>query len=73
VIWGLSFGVKQGDVVALIGRKQCRQIFKPQNHIRLWPKKGEFLFVNQPVHKVEPFHLIEMGIALWKPGGFLRR
>ena len=64
VIWGLSFGVKQGEVVALIDAKgagKSRNLKTISGRLR--PKKRELLFEKQPIHKVEPFHLIEMGIA----------
>jgi len=64
VIWGLSFGVRQGEVVALIGANGAGKStnLKTISGI-LRPKSGEILFENKPIHKVEPFHLIEMGIA----------
>jgi len=64
VIWGLSFAVKQGEVVALIGANGAGKStnLKTISGI-LRPKKGEILFENQPIHQIEPFHLIEMGIA----------
>jgi len=64
VIWGLSFGVKQGEVVALIGANGAGKStnLKTISGI-LRPKKGEIRFENQPIHTIEPFHLIEMGIA----------
>jgi branched-chain amino acid transport system ATP-binding protein len=64
VIWGLSFVVKQGEVVALIGANGAGKStnLKTISGI-LRPKKGEILFENQPIHQIEPFHLIEMGIA----------
>ena len=64
VIWGLSFDVKQGEVVALIGANGAGKStnLKTISGI-LRPKKGEIFFENQPIHQIEPFHLIEMGIA----------
>ena len=64
VIWGLSFNVKKGEVVALIGANGAGKStnLKTISGI-LRPNKGEILFENQPIHTVEPFHLIEMGIA----------
>lgn len=64
VIWGLSFEVKQGEVVALIGANGAGKStnLKTISGI-LRPKKGEIRFENQPIHQIEPFHLIEMGIA----------
>ena len=64
VIWGLSFNVNKGEVVALIGANGAGKStnLKTISGI-LRPNKGEILFENQPIHTVEPFHLIEMGIA----------
>ncbi len=64
VIWGLSFNVKKGEVVALIGANGAGKstTLKTISGI-LRPKNGEILFENQPIHTVEPFRLIEMGIA----------
>jgi branched-chain amino acid transport system ATP-binding protein len=64
VIWGLSFNVKKGEVVALIGANGAGKstTLKTISGI-LRPKNGEILFENKPIHTVEPFHLIEMGIA----------
>jgi branched-chain amino acid transport system ATP-binding protein len=64
VIWGLSFNVKKGEVVALIGANGAGKStnLKTISGI-LRPKNGEILFENKPIHTVEPFHLIEMGIA----------
>ena len=64
VIWGLSFNVKKGEVVALIGANGAGKStnLKTISGI-LRPKNGEILFDNQPIHTVDPFRLIEMGIA----------
>jgi len=64
VIWDLSFEVKQGEVLALIGANGAGKstTLKTISGI-LRPKMGEILFENQPIHLIEPFRLIEMGIA----------
>jgi len=64
VIWDLSFEVKQGEVLALIGANGAGKstTLKTISGI-LRPKRGEILFENQPIHTIEPFRLIEMGIA----------
>ncbi|WP_028318478.1 ABC transporter ATP-binding protein [Desulfobulbus elongatus] len=64
VIWDLSFGVKQGEVLALIGANGAGKstTLKTISGI-LRPMRGEILFENQPIHTIEPFYLIEMGIA----------
>jgi branched-chain amino acid transport system ATP-binding protein len=64
VIWGLSFGVKQGEVVALIGANGAGKSTNLKTISGLLrPKQGEIIFENQPIHLIEPFRLIEMGIA----------
>lgn len=64
VIWDLSFTVNQGEAVALIGANGAGKstTLKTISGI-LRPGKGEILFENKPIHTVEPFRLIEMGIA----------
>jgi branched-chain amino acid transport system ATP-binding protein len=64
VIWDLSCTVKQGEVVALIGANGAGKstTLKTVSGI-LRPKKGGIFFENQPIHTIEPYRLIEMGIA----------
>jgi branched-chain amino acid transport system ATP-binding protein len=64
VIWDLSFEIKQGEVLALIGANGAGKstTLKTISGI-LRPTRGEILFDNRPIHTVEPFRLIEMGIA----------
>jgi branched-chain amino acid transport system ATP-binding protein len=64
VIWDISFNVKQGEIVALIGANGAGKstTLKTISGI-LRPQKGEILFNDVPINKVEPYHLIEMGIA----------
>lgn len=65
VIWDVSFEVMKGEVVALIGANGAGKstTLRTISGI-LRPKKGEVLFENTPIHKVEPYKLIEMGISL---------
>jgi branched-chain amino acid transport system ATP-binding protein len=65
VIWDVSFEVKEGEVVALIGANGAGKstTLKTVSGI-LRPRKGEILFRGAPIHKVEAYKLIEMGIAL---------
>ncbi|HBH62888.1 MAG TPA: branched-chain amino acid ABC transporter ATP-binding protein [Nitrospiraceae bacterium] len=65
VIWDVAFEVKKGEVVALIGANGAGKstTLKTISGI-LRPKKGEIIFDGTPINKVEPFRLIEMGIAL---------
>ncbi|HSQ78389.1 MAG TPA: ABC transporter ATP-binding protein [Nitrospirota bacterium] len=64
VVWDISFEVKQGEVVALIGANGAGKstTLKTVSGL-LRPKNGEVLFQGQPVHAIAPFHLIELGIA----------
>ena len=64
VIWDLSFHIKKGEVLALIGANGAGKstTLKTISGI-LRPSKGEILFDGQPIHTVEPYRLIELGIA----------
>jgi len=64
VIWDVSFDVNKGEVVALIGANGAGKstILKTISGI-LRPKKGEILFEDKPIYKMDPFKLIELGIA----------
>jgi branched-chain amino acid transport system ATP-binding protein len=64
VIWDISFEVKQGEIVALIGANGAGKstTLKTISGI-LRPRNGEILFNDIPIHKVEPYRLIEIGIA----------
>ena len=64
VIWNVSFEVGQGEIVALIGANGAGKstILKTISGI-LRPKKGEILFESKPIYKIDPFKLIELGIA----------
>jgi branched-chain amino acid transport system ATP-binding protein len=64
VIWDISFEVKQGEIVALIGANGAGKstTLRTISSI-LRPKKGEILFNGIAIHKVEPYKLIETGIV----------
>jgi branched-chain amino acid transport system ATP-binding protein len=64
VIWDISFNVKQGEIVALIGANGAGKstTLKTISGI-LRPKKGEIHFNDIPIHKVEPYKLIEIGLV----------
>lgn len=64
VIWDVSFEVKTGEIVALIGANGAGKstILKTVSGI-LRPRKGEIVFDSLPLHKIEPYKLIEHGIA----------
>ncbi len=64
VIWGVSFEVKAKEIVAMIGANGAGKstILKTISGI-LRPKKGEILFEDRPIFKIDPFRLTELGIA----------
>ncbi|MGA3208956.1 MAG: ABC transporter ATP-binding protein [Syntrophales bacterium] len=64
VIWDISFNVKQGEIVALIGANGAGKstTLKTISGI-LRPKAGEIHFNDIPIHKVEPYKLIEIGLV----------
>ncbi len=65
VIRGVSFEVKSREVVALIGANGAGKstTLKTISGL-LRPGNGEILFGDVQIHKVEPYKLVEMGIAL---------
>lgn len=64
VIWDISFEIKQGEIVALIGANGAGKTttLKTISGI-LRPGNGEILFNDIPIHRVPPYRLIEIGIA----------
>jgi branched-chain amino acid transport system ATP-binding protein len=64
VIWDVSFEVKQGEIVALIGANGAGKstILKTISGI-LRPRKGEILFEKKPIYKIDPYKLVELGIV----------
>jgi branched-chain amino acid transport system ATP-binding protein len=64
VLWDISFDVKQGEVVALIGANGAGKstTLKTISGL-LRPRSGGVLFDAEPIHTVAPYRLIEMGIA----------
>jgi branched-chain amino acid transport system ATP-binding protein len=64
VIWDVSFHVGQGEVVALIGANGAGKstILKTVSGL-LRPTKGAIDFEGKPIHAVEPFNLIELGLV----------
>jgi len=65
VVWDVSFEVKKGEVVALIGANGAGKstTLKTVSGI-LRPRKGDILFDGTAIHKIEAYRLVEMGIAL---------
>jgi branched-chain amino acid transport system ATP-binding protein len=64
VLWDISFEVKQGEVVALIGANGAGKstTLKTISGL-LRPREGAILFNTMPIHIVESFKLVELGIA----------
>ena len=64
VIWNASFDVQKGEIVALIGANGAGKstILKTISGM-LRPKKGDILFENKPIYKIDPYRLVEMGIV----------
>ena len=64
VIWDVSFNVKRGEIVALIGANGAGKstILRAISGI-LRPKKGGILFEGKPIYTLDAFKLIELGIA----------
>ncbi|MBI5847636.1 MAG: ABC transporter ATP-binding protein [Nitrospirae bacterium] len=65
VIWDVSFEVKAGEIVALIGANGAGKstTLKTISGI-VRPRKGEVVFDEALIHKIEPYKLIEQGLAL---------
>jgi branched-chain amino acid transport system ATP-binding protein len=64
VLWDLSFEVKQGEVVALIGANGAGKSTSLKTISGLLrPRNGSILFNGTPIQSVDAFKLIEMGIA----------
>jgi branched-chain amino acid transport system ATP-binding protein len=64
VIWDVSFEAKDGQITALIGANGAGKstILKTLSGI-LRPKSGGIFWNDTPLHKVEPYRLIETGIV----------
>ena len=64
VIWDVSFDVRQGEVVALIGANGAGKstILKTISGI-LRPTHGEILFRGEAIHRIDAFRLIEHGLV----------
>ncbi|HBR06184.1 MAG TPA: branched-chain amino acid ABC transporter ATP-binding protein [Desulfovibrio sp.] len=64
VIWDVSFRVKEGEIVALIGANGAGKstILRTISGI-LRPASGEVVFDGRPIHTMDPYHLIDLGLA----------
>jgi branched-chain amino acid transport system ATP-binding protein len=65
VLWSVSFDVKQGEVVALIGANGAGKstTLKTVSGL-LRPRKGSIWFAGEDLAAVEAFHRIDRGMAL---------
>ncbi len=65
VLWNVSFNVRQGEVVALIGANGAGKSTSLKTVSGLLrPMRGEVGFLGEAIHTVAPYHLIERGLAL---------
>ena len=64
VIWDVSFSIKEGEIVALIGANGAGKstILKAISGI-VRPSGGEIFFNTQPIHAREAYKLVESGLA----------
>jgi branched-chain amino acid transport system ATP-binding protein len=64
VLWDISFDVKQGEVVALIGANGAGKstTLKTISGL-LRPRQGEIVFNRLPLHALPAYKLIELGLA----------
>ena len=64
VIWDVSFSVQKGEITALIGANGAGKstILKTISGI-VRPARGAIVFDGKEIQKVEPYRLIEAGIA----------
>ncbi len=64
VVWNVSFEVRQGEIVALIGANGAGKstTLKTVSGL-LRPRSGSILFEGESIHIIPPYALIERGIA----------
>ncbi len=64
VIWDVSFRVGEGEIVAMIGANGAGKstTMRTISGI-LSPRRGEILFDGVAINKLEPYRLIELGLA----------
>jgi branched-chain amino acid transport system ATP-binding protein len=64
VLWNVSFSIRQGEVVALIGANGAGKstTLKTLSGL-IRPRFGSILFQDEPIHTVAPYTLIERGIV----------
>ncbi len=65
VLWNVSFLVRQGEVVALIGANGAGKSTSLKTVSGLLrPMRGEVGFLGEAIHRIAPYSLIERGLAL---------
>jgi branched-chain amino acid transport system ATP-binding protein len=64
VLWDVSFEVKQGEILVLVGANGAGKstTLKTLSSL-LTPKAGRILFQDQPIHDLKPFQVLEKGVA----------
>nr|WP_284710742.1 ABC transporter ATP-binding protein [Desulfovibrio aminophilus] len=64
VIWDVSFQVREGEIVALIGANGAGKstILRTISAL-LRPASGEILFDGAAIHGMDPYRLIDLGLA----------
>ncbi len=64
VIWGISFEVEKGEIVALLGANGAGKTTTLKTISGLIrPRRGSILFKEADLTKLEPHQIVEMGIA----------
>ena len=64
VIWGISFDVKEGEIVALLGANGAGKstTLKTISGL-LMPRRGRIQFMGMDITKLDPHRRVEMGLA----------
>jgi branched-chain amino acid transport system ATP-binding protein len=64
VLWDVSFDVKQGEIVALIGANGSGKTTSLATvSALLKPRKGSVTYEGQPIHTRAPYDMVTLGIA----------
>jgi branched-chain amino acid transport system ATP-binding protein len=64
VLWDVSFEVKQGEIVALIGANGSGKTTSLATVSSLLkPRKGSVTYEGQPIHTRQPYDMVALGIA----------
>ena len=64
VLWEVSFEVKQGEILVLVGANGAGKssTLKAISSL-LKPARGSILFNGQPIHTLRPFQVLERGVV----------